>query len=344
MAHTEKRHQTGKRDAIEAARTFHVENRRLVELVNTRIRPDVARVYAMPRTATNARLAHDLDKDTDSLARMAAHYRRKEELLLPLLQAHGVADAATVMWDEDDTVRNCLTVAKSLTASIAAHPTGSNLSSVADQLDDACEIALTIVAGEEAELLPLALRTLAPEEWDQLARDSRAREYVTCGERPVVWVSPIERAEAAVERAVEAGKLPGARLSKRQAMERNERTYGAEARARYGEKVVAAANAKMAGMDEARWAEAQELADEIIEQLKAAMATGDPAGATAQGLCRTHEAWLRMYWPEGTYSRAAHLGLAHGYLADERFTDYYDSRAGKGATSFLVAALERYCS
>ena len=112
----------------------------------------------------------------------------------------------------------------------------------------------------------------------------------------------------------------------------------------YGEKVVAAANAKMAGMDEARWAEAQELADEIIEQLKAAMATGDPAGATAQGLCRTHEAWLRMYWPEGTYSRAAHLGLAHGYLADERFTDYYDSRAGKGATSFLVAALERYCS
>lgn len=344
MTRAEKQHRVGKRDAIEAARTMHAENRRIVELINSRVRQDIARVYAMPRNARNARLAHDLDEDTDSLARMVAHYRRKEELLLPLLKEHGAADATTVMWDEDDTVRNCLTVAKSLTASCTAHPTGSNLTSVADQLDDACEIALTIVAGEEAELLPLALRTLAPEEWDQLAQDSRSPQYVTCGQKPVVWVSPMERAAAAVERAVAAGKLPGARPSKRQAMEKNEREFGNEARRRYGEKVVAAANAKLAGMDEARWAEAQELGDEIIEQLKAAMATGDPAGTVAQGLCRTHEAWLRMYWPEGTYSRAAHLGLAHGYLVDERFTAYYDSRAGEGATSFLVAALERYCS
>lgn len=36
----------------------------------------------------------------------------------------------------------------------------------------------------------------------------------------------------------------------------------------------------------------------------------------------------------------AYLGLAHGYLADQRFVDYYDKPCGTGATAFLVQAIE----
>ncbi len=61
-------------------------------------------------------------------------------------------------------------------------------------------------------------------------------------------------------------------------IERNEREYGAEARARYGDEAVDAANAKIANMDEGTFNDAQMLAEAINEQLKAAMANGDPEG------------------------------------------------------------------
>ena len=83
----------------------------------------------------------------------------------------------------------------------------------------------------------------------------------------------------------------------------------------------------------------QALGEAIIEQLKAAMATGDARSPEARELARMHAAWIRAHWPEGAYSREAHLGLAEGYLADERFTAFYDGAAGVGATQFLRDAL-----
>lgn len=48
-----------------------------------------------------------------------------------------------------------------------------------------------------------------------------------------------------------------------------------------------------------------------------------------------HARWLQMHWGEGAYSPAAHAALAEGYVADQRFTAYYDEAAGEGATAFL---------
>ncbi|MCI2188267.1 MAG: MerR family transcriptional regulator [Olsenella sp.] len=126
---------------------------------------------------------------------------------------------------------------------------------------------------------------------------------------------------------------------KEQAIEKNESTYGAEARERYGDDAVDAANECMRAMSEKDWNEMRELEQGIIRQLKAAMSTGDPAGNAAQELVDLHRRWICGYWGEGRYSAQAHLALGEMYLADERFRDYYDSRAGAGATEFLVAAL-----
>lgn len=126
---------------------------------------------------------------------------------------------------------------------------------------------------------------------------------------------------------------------KRKAVEDNERAYGREARERYGDDVIDAANKKLLAMDEGEWTDVQALGEAIIEQLKAAMATGDAHSAEAQELTRMHAAWIKAHWPEGAYSREAHLGLAEGYVADERFTAFYDGAAGAGATQFLRDAL-----
>ena len=105
-----------------------------------------------------------------------------------------------------------------------------------------------------------------------------------------------------------------------------------------------AANERMAGMTEAEWNDAKALEAAILEQLVQAKATGDPTGEAARELCAMHARWLQMHWGEGTYSPAAHAALAEGYVADPRFTAYYDEAAGEGATAFLRDALVAWCA
>lgn len=126
------------------------------------------------------------------------------------------------------------------------------------------------------------------------------------------------------------------------AAQENEKRFGEEARAAYGDDAVDAANRKLLAFDDKAWEGKEQLEAAIIDQLAEAMATGDAAGDAARKLARMHEEWIRMQWADGAYSRTAHLGLAKMYLCDPRFIDYYDSRAGEGACAFLVEALHAY--
>lgn len=127
---------------------------------------------------------------------------------------------------------------------------------------------------------------------------------------------------------------------KRDAIAANEAAFGAEARRRWGDATVDASNEKLNGLSEQQWSDAEALGEKIIAQLKTAMAGGDPAGPEVRELVELHAQWLRIFWPEGLYSPKAHVALAEGYLADPRFVEYYDTRAGSGATEFLVKAVK----
>ena len=116
--------------------------------------------------------------------------------------------------------------------------------------------------------------------------------------------------------------------------------YEQEARQRYGDEAVDASYAKLDGLSPDGW-KAKSLLEEAIKvQLRLAMAAGNPASDEAGELARMHARWIQMHWGDGAYSREAHLGLAQGYLADERFVKYYDDACGEGATAFLVEVLK----
>ena len=131
---------------------------------------------------------------------------------------------------------------------------------------------------------------------------------------------------------------------KARAIAENEERYGAEVRRRHGDAAMDAANERMAGMSQEEWSDAKALEAAILEQLTAAKATGDPTGEAARKLCAMHARWLQMHWGEGAYSPAAHAALAEGYVADPRFTAYYDEAAGEGATAFLRDVLIAWCA
>lgn len=131
---------------------------------------------------------------------------------------------------------------------------------------------------------------------------------------------------------------------KARAIAENEERYGAEVRQAYGDAAMDAANERMAGMSQEEWNDAKALEAAILDQLAAAKETGDPTGEAAWKLCAMHARWLQMHWGEGAYSPAAHAALAEGYVADPRFTAYYDEAAGEGATALLRDALIAWCA
>lgn len=126
---------------------------------------------------------------------------------------------------------------------------------------------------------------------------------------------------------------------KQKLVDDNENKYGKEIREKYGEDVVNKSNAKVKGMTQAQYEQVTELEEQLALNLKAAMATGYPAGELAQKTADLHRQWLSFYWNQ--YTKEAHAGVAQMYVDDERFTAYYD-KIQPGAAEFLRDAVHIY--
>ena len=124
-------------------------------------------------------------------------------------------------------------------------------------------------------------------------------------------------------------------------VQENEALYGEELRHLYGDEQIAQSNAKIQGMTPAQYQQAQALSAQLEATLQQALLEGDPSGTLAQKAFALHKQWLCYHWP--SYSKQAHKGLAALYLADERFTAYYDAIA-PGAAQFLHDAIASACS
>lgn len=82
------------------------------------------------------------------------------------------------------------------------------------------------------------------------------------------------------------------------------------------------------------------LREEIYRHLALAMETKNVGSYEAQYVAQLHKRWICLFWKEGMYSKQAHLILADIYVADTRFTAWYDNRVGKGGAQFLRDAIE----
>ncbi|MGY4797000.1 MerR family transcriptional regulator [Lysinibacillus fusiformis] len=129
---------------------------------------------------------------------------------------------------------------------------------------------------------------------------------------------------------------------KEKLIEDNEKQYGQEIREKYGDETVDASNAKLMNMTEQQYQAMQQLEQQMFERLAEAMELGDTTSDIAMEVAELHKRWLSFTWKE--YSKVAHAGLAQMYIADERFTAYYDERGATGAAQFLHDAIIAYTS
>jgi len=126
---------------------------------------------------------------------------------------------------------------------------------------------------------------------------------------------------------------------KEKLIEDNEKKYGEEIRSKYGNDAVNASNKKIKGMTEEQYSQWKLLEESVIETLKEAYASGDPAGELGQKAADLHRQWLSYTWNK--YSKEAHVGLANMYVEDERFKAYYDKEQ-PGLAEFLRDAILIY--
>jgi len=126
---------------------------------------------------------------------------------------------------------------------------------------------------------------------------------------------------------------------KQKMIDDNEKKYGKEIRAKYGDEQVDRSNRKIKGMTEEQYAEAEKLGAEVMVTLNEAFAAGDPADELAQKAADLHRQWLSFFWDN--YTKEAHAGVAQMYVDDERFTAYYDEKQ-PGMAAFLRDAVFIY--
>ena len=127
---------------------------------------------------------------------------------------------------------------------------------------------------------------------------------------------------------------------KRRLIEDNEAQHGREVREKYGDSAADASNAQLMGLTQQQYDAMQALEAQLRTALAAAVRAGlNPAGEEGARIAALHREWLGFTWP--TYSKQAHRGLAEMYVADERFTAYYDGEV-PGCARFLRDAIAHY--
>ena len=124
---------------------------------------------------------------------------------------------------------------------------------------------------------------------------------------------------------------------KKRLLEENEEKYGEEIRKSYGEECVEGSNRKMMNLTEEGYNEMNLLAEQILSSLEEAVRNNaDPKSEAGLHIALLHRKWLSFPWT--SYTLEAHRGVVDMYLADSRFTKYYD-RNLPGCAKFLRDAV-----
>ncbi|HEQ98491.1 MAG TPA: DUF438 domain-containing protein [candidate division Zixibacteria bacterium] len=126
-----------------------------------------------------------MDDDEDASAEMAEvrnhihaltdvdkHYKRKENLLFPYLEKHGITGPPTVMWGKHDEARELLNSAVEALAATQEYSAGEAESVIELALKPAAEAIEEMIYKEEEILFPMSMDTLEDSEWFDIYNQS----------------------------------------------------------------------------------------------------------------------------------------------------------------------------
>lgn len=108
----------------------------------------------------------ELPAALEDLKQIDLHYMKKENLLFPYLEAHGITAPPKVMWGVDDEIRIAL---KEAVAAIGS--AGRDKDGTIRNIRTALEKVREMIFKEDNILRPMLLETLTEEEWGRIAEE-----------------------------------------------------------------------------------------------------------------------------------------------------------------------------
>lgn len=124
---------------------------------------------------------------------------------------------------------------------------------------------------------------------------------------------------------------------KKHAVEEHEKYYGKESREKYGDAQVDKMQNTVMNLTKEQYQEWTELGQRIQGLLETAVTSqADPKEEIGKEITTLHKRWLTL--TGNSYDVRKHKGIAELYVADERFTEYYD-RSISGCAQFLRDAV-----
>ncbi len=159
------------------AHTLKAENEALSLLMENTIRP---RLQEYKENANTERL-QALQKAFEPMRQLNVHYLKKENLLFPYMEQHGITAPPKVMWGVDDDIRAMVKEALRLMSE-----SGSEAQNIIRMVEFAMTKTSEMIFKEENILLPMVLETLTQEEWEKIAKESGDLGYCLIP-TPPVW-------------------------------------------------------------------------------------------------------------------------------------------------------------
>jgi len=151
--------------------TFRLENEAIAQAV-TELQQNIQQIASAGSTEAAGKAVQQARETLNKLMQLNKHYLRKENLLFPYLEKHGVAGPSSVMWGIHDDIRNGL---EELLRILEGY-TDYDLTALTVAIEQVATPLLTAITEmiykENNILFPLALEKLSSTEWRAIAEQS----------------------------------------------------------------------------------------------------------------------------------------------------------------------------
>ena len=117
-------------------------------------------------------LLRGLTRQYQLLDQFQRHYRRKEELFFPIMEAYGHDAPPKVMWGVDDQIRDLFGLAKEALKGLVDHAGDASVAQVLTTYQAFVQEFKDMIFKEEAILIPLLLSLFSEDDWLAIAKDS----------------------------------------------------------------------------------------------------------------------------------------------------------------------------
>jgi Uncharacterized conserved protein len=148
--------------------TFKGENKEIEKLINEKIKVEVEKFR---ESSSNTDVSNLLSMFKE-LGEVDKHYLRKENLLFPILEKHGITAPPKVMWGVDDEIRELIRETVNILSAFSG-----NREAVIQKSEETINKVLEMIFKEENILFPMAIDTLSEDEWIKIYEESDSIGY-----------------------------------------------------------------------------------------------------------------------------------------------------------------------